>query len=415
MQADSLVLGAGIVGVSVAIHLAQRGRTVVLVDRRPPGSETSFGNAGLIQREGVHPHAFPLELGRLLNYSRNRSTDMHYHVEALPRLLPFLARYWWASWPKRYRRIAELYAPLIAHSLAEHDSLIRAAGAEDLIVRQGWYLLYRTAKARDKGFAEADEVARDFGVNSARLDSAQIAAVEPALTASLSGALHWTDPWAIRDPGALVTAYFRLFRKLGGSFVEADATRIEAGAAGGWRLRATDGVVEAREAVIALGPWADTVTRRLGYRLPLAVKRGYHMHYRQPEGTPLTHWVLDAEPGYLLAPMARGIRLTTGAEFAARDAAPTPVQIDRDEKIARGLVPLGDRLDAEPWMGARPCTPDMMPIIGPAPRHKDLWFAFGHAHHGMTLGPVTGRLLAEQMTGEKPFVAPEAFFARRFP
>jgi D-amino-acid dehydrogenase len=125
--------------------------------------------------------------------------------------------------------------------------------------------------------------------------------------------------------------------------------------------------------------------------------------------------VLDAEPGYLLAPMARGIRLTTGAEFAARDAAPTPVQIDRDEKIARGLVPLGDRLDAEPWMGARPCTPDMMPIIGPAPRHKDLWFAFGHAHHGMTLGPVTGRLLAEQMTGEKPFVAPEAFFARRFP
>jgi D-lysine oxidase len=414
MQADSLVLGAGIVGVSVAIHLAQRGRAVVLVDRRQPGNETSFGNAGLIQREGVHPHAFPLEVRKLLNYSRNRSVDMSYHLEALPRLLPFLARYWWASWPQRYSRIAELYAPLIAHSISEHDALIRAAGAEDLIVKGGWFLLYRSEKARDAGFAEADQLARDFGVSSETLDGRQMAATEPALTAPLAGAVRWTAPWAIRDPHGLVSAYFRLFQQLGGSFIEADASPLEPGSAGGWRLKTQERNIEAREAVVALGPWSDTVTRRLGYRLPLAVKRGYHMHYAQPAQTPLTHWVLDAEPGYLLAPMVRGIRLTTGAEFAARDADPTPVQVDRAEGIARGLVPLGDRLDPEPWMGARPCTPDMMPIIGPAPSHQNLWFAFGHAHHGMTLGPATGRLLAEQMTGEAPFIAPEAFFARRF-
>jgi D-amino-acid dehydrogenase len=124
--------------------------------------------------------------------------------------------------------------------------------------------------------------------------------------------------------------------------------------------------------------------------------------------------VLDLERGYLLAPMARGIRLTTGAEFADRDDSKTPVQLERAEPVAKGLFPLGRRVDSESWMGSRPCTPDMMPIIGPAPRHKGLWFAFGHAHHGLTLGPVTGRLIAEMMTGAAPFTDPKPYRADRF-
>jgi D-amino-acid dehydrogenase len=112
--------------------------------------------------------------------------------------------------------------------------------------------------------------------------------------------------------------------------------------------------------------------------------------------------------------MNRGIRLTTGAEFAALDAPKTPVQLDRAEKVARTIFPLGERLDPEPWMGARPCTPDMMPIIGKAPRHDGLWFAFGHAHHGLTLGPVTGRVLAELITGEEPFIDISAYSPQRF-
>ena len=112
--------------------------------------------------------------------------------------------------------------------------------------------------------------------------------------------------------------------------------------------------------------------------------------------------------------MSRGIRLTTGAELAFRDAPKTPVQLDAVEPIARGLFPLEQRLDDEPWMGRRPCTPDMMPVIGPAPKHDDLWFAFGHAHHGLTLGAITGRLIAERVTGEKPLVDLQPFRAERF-
>ena len=179
-------------------------------------------------------------------------------------------------------------------------------------------------------------------------------------------------------------------------------------------MASAEGPVQARESVVALGPWSDVLTRALGYELPLAVKRGYHMHYRIAGQAKLNLPSLDAERGYFLAPMRGGIRLTTGAEFALRDAIRTPVQLGRAEPIARDLFPLAERLDTEPWMGARPCTPDMMPIIGRAPLHRGLWFAFGHAHHGLTLAAVTGRLVAELVTSETPLVDPAPYSAARF-
>ncbi len=221
----------------------------------------------------------------------------------------------------------------------------------------------------------------------------------------LVGALHWTDPLAAVDPQAVALAYLQLFEKLGGRFVQGNAATLESDG-NHWKVKSVDGPVTARDAVIALGPWADVVTRALGYDLPLAVKRGYHMHYRAAGRAVLNHPMLDTERGYFLAPMRRGIRLTTGAEFARRDGMKTPVQLNRAEPIARELFPLAERLDTDAWMGSRPCTPDMMPVIGRAPSHERLWFAFGHAHHGFTLGPVTGRLIAEMVTGEAPFVDP---------
>jgi D-amino-acid dehydrogenase len=156
------------------------------------------------------------------------------------------------------------------------------------------------------------------------------------------------------------------------------------------------------------------VVRALGYRLPMAVKRGYHMHYRPAGEARLNYPLLDSEGGFFIGPMRNGVRLTTGAEFALRDAPRTPVQLARVEPLARALFPLAERLDAEPWVGSRPCTPDMLPVVGRAPRHGNLWFAFGHAHHGFTLAAVTGRLIAELITGEAPFVDPAPYAATRF-
>ena len=169
-----------------------------------------------------------------------------------------------------------------------------------------------------------------------------------------------------------------------------------------------------REAVVCLGPWSDEIFRPLGYRIPLGIKRGYHLHLAPRGNAVLQHPILDSDRGYLLAPMNRGIRLTTGVEFARRDAPPTPVQVARALPSARALFPLGESLDATPWMGRRPCLPDMLPVIGKAARHAGLWFDFGHQHHGLTLGPVSGRLLAEMMTGEAPFTDPKPYALERF-
>lgn len=413
MKADAVVLGAGIIGISVALHVQARGRSVVLVDRRGAAEETSFGNAGLIQREGVYPYGFPHDFGALLRYGLNRTVDAHYHPSALPELAPFLWKYWLHSRPARHAAIARHYSQLIEHCVAEHEALAVQAGATGLMRRNGWMRVFRTERERDTRFAEAARWRSEFGVNFRSLDAGALQEAEPHLSPSLAGALHWIDPVSVIDPQALALAYLTLFESRGGRFLQGNAGSLRE-KRDGWSLRTVDGPLQAGCVVVALGPWADVVTRALGYDLPVAVKRGYHMHYRAAGKARLNHPVLDTERGYMLAPMQRGIRLTTGAEFARRDAIRTPVQLGRAEQIARELFPLAERLDNEPWMGARPCTPDMMPIIGKAPRHADLWFAFGHAHHGFTLGPVTGRLIAELIAGEAPFVDPVPYRPDRF-
>jgi D-amino-acid dehydrogenase len=413
MRSDAVVLGAGIIGICVALHLQKRGRAVVLVDRRGAAEETSFGNAGLIQREGVYPYGFPHDFGALLRYGLNRTIDAHYHPSALPRLAPFLWQYWHHSRPARHAEVARRYSKLIEHCVSEHQALAAEAGATGFLRPGGWMKVFRTARERDRRFAEAERWQREFGINYRAVDARALQEMEPHLAPVLVGALHWTDPVAVDDPQGLALAYLRAFERLGGKFVQGNAGSLEADG-GGWRMRTAQGSLAAGAAVIALGPWADVLTRALGYDLPLAVKRGYHMHYRAAGEAKLSTPMLDTERGYFLAPMRRGIRLTTGAEFALRDAIRTPVQLGRAEPIARDLFPLAERLDNEPWMGARPCTPDMLPVIGRAPRHASLWFAFGHAHHGLTLGAVTGRLVAEMVSGEAPFVDPAPYSAERF-
>src|SRR5690606_24133186 len=160
--------------------------------------------------------------------------------------------------------------------------------------------------------------------------------------------------------------------------------------------------------------WSTDILAPLGYRFPLAVKRGYHRHYAPLGSARLNRPVVDVENGFVITPMEAGIRLTTGIEFAHRDAPPKPVQIERVLPIARRLFPLGEPVD-DLWLGRRPAFPDSRPVIGEAPRHRGLWLDFGHGHVGFTLGPVSGRLLAELMTGANELCAdPEPFRADRF-
>lgn len=413
LKADVLVLGAGMVGVSAALHLQQRGRDVILVDRHElAGEETSFGNGGLIECASVFPYMFPRDFRQILQYAANSTPQVRYSIADLPAFLPWLLRYYLASSQERALRSAMAELPLIRRSLIEHEALIAEAGVPELLRRTGWIKLFRSDATLAKAAADLER-ARQYGVAGEVLDGKAIAAREPNLIGDFAGAVHWPEPGFVPDPGGLAKAYAALFRRKGGRAMVGDARTLQQ-EAGGWRLAARDGAVVAREAVVAMGPWSDLVFRPLGYPIPLNVKRGYHIHLKPRGNAVLHHPVLDSDLGYLLAPMNRGIRLTTGVEFARRDAPPTPIQLQRALPRAHKLFPLGEAIDAKPWKGARPCLPDMLPVIGRAPRHAGLWFDFGHQHHGLTLGPATGRLLAEMMTGETPFADPGPFAVERF-
>jgi D-amino-acid dehydrogenase len=409
LKADVLVLGAGMVGVSAALHLQSRGREVILVDRHEhAGEETSFGNAGLIECASVFPYMFPRDVSQILQYALNRSLQARYRLSDLPHFLPWLVRYFLASSPDRALASAMADLPLIRRSLIEHEALIAEAGVPELLRRTGWLKLFRSETSLANAARDV-ECARQYGIPGEVIDSKTIASREPNLTGTFAGAIYLPTPGFIPDPGAVAKAYAALFKRRGGRFLVSDARTLEQ-SGGGWRVKGAT----VREAVVALGPWSDLVFGPLGYSIPLGIKRGYHLHLAPRGNAVPAQPILDFDLGYVLAPMSRGIRLTTGVEFARRDAPPNPIQIQQALPRARALYPLGEPIDAKPWMGARPCLPDMLPVIGRAPRHAGLWFDFGHQHHGLTLGPATGRLLAEMMTGETPFADPGPFAAERF-
>jgi D-amino-acid dehydrogenase len=410
---DVIVLGAGMVGVSAALHLQKRGRTVVLVDRRGAAEETSFGNAGLIQREGVVPYPFPNEPLKIAQYAFNMLPEANLHYSALPKIAPWLYRYWRASSVEGQARTSAGAKPLIENCVTEHEALMADAGISGMMRRTGYLRLYRSSEKFQAAIAKETIDREKYGVNFTVIDAQKITELEPHLTGPLAGGLLMPDPVSVADPGAVGKAYADLFVRRGGKFLRGEARSLTS-VNGGWQILCADGPIVAKQVVIALGPWSGDVMQAQGYGVPLGIKRGYHMHYKAKGNATLNRPILDTDNGYVLSQMSHGLRLTTGAEFALRDAPPTPVQLGKVEPEAFKLFPLEARVDPQPWMGCRPCFPDMLPMIAEVPGRGGLWADFGHHHLGFTMGPVTGRLIAEMMTGETPFTDPKPYSADRF-
>jgi len=410
---DCLVLGAGMVGLGAALALQERGRSVAILDRHGHASgETSYGNTGIIQSEAVYPYTFPRDALEIVNAGLNRDPRAHIRHESLASIAPALLRYWAAGAPEARERSGRGLRALVSAATAEHRKLADAAGAGALLRESGWIKAFRSARGREQGLKEAEE-ARGFGVNYEELDRGRLLEREPHLGAAAIGGVHFTDPLTTSDPGGLGAAYLELFRARGGEMIQGDARTLDP-SGDGWSVNSEAGPVTARDVVVSLGPWSGRFARGLGYELPFFVKRGYHMHYAPRGNGGVSRPVLDYEKGYIITPMAQGLRLTTGAEFAGVDDPPSSAHIDRLEPFARELYPIAERLEPAPWLGRRPCLPDMLPIIGAASRRRGLWFDFGHQHLGLTLGPVSGRLLADLVTGAAPFIDPAPYKVERF-
>jgi D-amino-acid dehydrogenase len=409
-QADVVVLGAGIVGVSAAFAARQRGLSVILVDRREPGSETSYGNAGVLSSGSILPLNKPSLWRALPGYLGNTSAALRWDPLWAMRNVDWIARFLANTVPSRTLPRAKALHGLIGASLKLHRDWIVKAGAGNRIRETGWLKAWRS----DATEAAKQEQAflAEFGIASELLDRQAISALEPnILPVYKTGLLH-TQTASVDSPGEVVKAYARMFASAGGEVRSSDIRAIEP-ASEAWRVVLSDGAISARHVVVALGPWSADLLRPLGYRVPLATERGYHQEFVPNPARSLLRPIHDAEGSFLMSPMEQGIRVTSGVELTARDAPSSFVQLDMVVPMARGVVEFGAAV-GEPWRGARPTLPDSLPMIGPAPRHKGLWLAFGNQHIGFTTGPATGTAIAAMISGDKPTFDTSAFAPSRY-
>jgi D-amino-acid dehydrogenase len=409
-QIDVIVLGAGIVGVSAAIAARQQGLSVILVDRREPGSETSYGNAGILSSGSILPLNKPSLFGALPGYLTNRHAALRWDPAWVLQNIDWVARFLANAATSRIKPRATALHGLIGASLKLHREWIVKAGAAQRLRETGWLKAWRsdavdTAKQEQAFLAE-------FGIASRLLDRQAISALEPNILPVYKVGLLHTQTASVDSPGAVVKAYARMFEGTGGAIRQSDVKAIVPDGKG-WRVVLADGGISARHVVVALGPWSGDLLRPLGYRVPMAFERGYHREFKPNPARTLQRPIHDAEGSFLMTPMEQGIRVTSGVELTARDAPSSFAQLDQVVPVARGVVEFGEPV-GEPWRGARPTLPDSLPMIGPAPRHSGLWLAFGNQHIGFTTGPATGAAIAAMIGGAAPPFDVAAFSPSRY-
>lgn len=409
-----LVLGAGMVGVSCALALRQRGLDVTVLDPRGPGAATSHGNAGVLARSSLMPFNHPGLWAQLPSLLRGRNPGFRYH-------LPWLLGQWrWGLSFLGHARAAVFQQTttaldaLIRHSATVHRLWMAQAGVAHRRRDDGWLFLYRSQAGFDSGAFGRETLAR-FGVDTQALGATELHDLEPHLKPVFARALWVRDASAVDSPAEVVRAYAAWLQALGGTVIETEARALQRNGTG-WTVHTGRGdTLAADHVVVALGPWSrDFLRQQFGLRLPMGFERGQHRHFRPADGAVLNHPVYDTGGGYVLAPMAQGLRLTTGVELNAQHApAPTAI-LDSAERMARTAMPLGARTAEADWLGSRPTLPDCRPMIGACPGHEALWLALGHQHIGFSTGPATGELLAQLMLGEPTDVDPHPFRPQRF-
>jgi len=416
------VIGAGIIGLSVAANLQRLGLTTTIFDALPPGSSTSYGNAGMISVAAVTPMAMPGMLREIPRWLADPQGPLFVQPRYLPSALPWLLRWVRAGAMSEVRRAARGLWALHRHALEEYRDLLGEAFS-DLIQTSGQIHIWDSAKpsASERIAAQLRE---ELGVSAQSLSATQLREMAPDLTPDISRALYFPQNGHTVNPLRLAQTIAQLFCAAGGRIVSEQCLRIVPEGSR-YRLWTHCGDHYFDQVVVAAGAWSRTLLKPLGVRLPLETERGYHVQFLAdgPSGQisvpiPLLH----KGRGFGASAMETGLRVAGTVEIAGLERPPDPRRIEALVANAKRLLPRLDTRNYKIWMGYRPSTPDSLPVLSALARHPGLYMAGGHGHTGVTAAAVSGRLVAQlvaqhlagQGTGVAPFIDPSPYRLERF-
>ncbi len=399
---DIAVIGAGIVGMSCALFLQRDGHRVTVIDPVDPGSDaqTSFGNAGAISMSSVMPTALPGIWRKLPGMLADQTGPLAIRWRYLPALAPFLLSFLRHTSRGRVRENGRAIAALIRGVFDAYDTLVAETGTQDLIIRRGSLKVYKTGQSFAAAAFER-ELLKENGFEFVILNSDELRQLEPALAPIFEHAMYMPQSGGATNPGQLVRRFADTFTAKDGVIRRAPATGFKFADGAVCAVTTRTGDVATDAAVLAAGSWSRGLARQLGAPVQLEAERGYHVMLAKPP-VALQRFTMFADAQFALGVHDDGLRVTTGVEYASVDAPP-------DYRRIRALLPQVaesvrdlDISEQSIWMGRRPTLPNSVPMIARSPRHANAYFAFGHSHLGLTMGPVTGRIVADLVAGRDP-------------
>jgi D-amino-acid dehydrogenase len=410
------VIGAGMVGVCVASYLQRDGHSVFLLDPGTPGEGASFGNAGAFNASSVTPMATPGIIKKVPGWLRDPLGPLSLRWSYLPSVLPYLWRFVRAGTEEKVHAQARALRPLVGETLSALEPLVKDAGAERLVHQRGHLYVYRSAESLTKD-GLGWTLRRENGVEVDEFDADELRQLEPALSRDYARGLLVRENGHTSNPFGLVSALVENFVRHGGAVIRAKALGFRLDTGRLTAIRTDAGELAADMAVVAAGAWSKSLAASLGDRVPLETERGYHLMIRDPEVAPRIP-TADADGKFVATPMDTGLRLAGTVELAGLAAPPdwrrARILLEQGRKMLPGLPAHHDEDRISVWMGHRPSMPDSLPVLGHARATRDVVYAFGHGHVGMTAAPMTGRLVADLIAGRKPSIDISPFNPARF-
>jgi D-amino-acid dehydrogenase len=407
-----IVIGAGTVGASCAWFLQRKGAQVTLIDSRLPGQAASFGNAGCISKTSVFPFSYPGVISKLPGWLLDPNGPVRIRWSQLPRVAPWLYRFWRAGSARRVEQIVAAQVALMEHTVRDFDDILAGTASEHFRVARGAVLLYDRAsdfEADGWKYRERDRL----GLSWRPLPREELAEMEPHIRLG-DGVALFEPLWQhVTDPGGLTRRFADAAVERGATWIH-DRVRGVVVRPSGVAVSSDGGrELEAERLVLATGAWSNQLLGQLGLRVPLLPKRGYHTMFASP-AIEVSRPVMSASRHVLLTPMREGLRVSGTAEFARLDAPPDYARARALVASARHFAPGLGGSGVSEWMGQRPMMADSLPVLGPVPRHPQILCAFGHGHYGLTQGPTTGRIIASLAFDEDPGIDLTPFAVTRF-